>query len=304
MTKRTRQTKNTKRTDIYEQVTEKILSQLEKGVVPWRSPHCAQVGFPGNFDSGKCYQGINVWMLAMAGYVSPWFLTYLQAQKLGGQVRKGEKGQLVVKVGSFEKKARGENTLKGEEEKIERGKYLKGYTVFNSSQIEGIEFPEVKRPEFTPSERIEKAKAIVSGMKHRPEIREGRGVKSCYWIKEDVIDLPDRSYFESEERFYQTLFHELVHSVGAESRLSRSSLTKNKGRGASERGIYEKEELVAEMGASFLMAHAGIVLENHGQNAAYVENWLRALRVKDHRKWIIEAASDAEKAVKFILGQE
>ena len=288
------------RSDIYEQVTTCILEKLEAGTVPWRSPHFAKVGFPKNYQSGNHYRGINVLMLAMAGYVEPWFMTFLQAKEAGGHVQKGEKGQLVVKFGEFTKKAENQSGEEAEEVR----KYLKGYTVFNACQIEGLEFPEIKKPEFTPSQRVEKALAIVQGMPNLPEIREGRGVRSCYWIEEDLIDLPDRSFFESEERFYQTIFHELVHATGAENRLNRPSLTENRGREMSEAKVYEKEELVAEIGASFLMAHAGIVLEDHDQNAAYLDGWLQALKAKDHKKWIVEAAGQAQKAVDFILGEK
>lgn len=295
--------KNTQKTtkqDIYEKVTNTILEKLEAGTVPWRTPHFARVGFPKNYQSSRDYRGINVLMLGMSGYVAPWFMTYLQAKEAGGNVRKGEKGHLVVKFGDFKKKATDQES--GEEVEETR-KYLKGYTVFNACQIEGVEFPELKKPDFTPSQRVEKALAIVKGMPHAPEIREGRGVRSCYLLREDIIDLPDRSFFESEERFYQTMFHELIHATGAKHRLNRPSLTQNLGRELSKAKVYEKEELVAEIGASFLMAHAGIVLEEHDQNAAYLEGWLQALKSKDHRKWIVEAAGQAQKAVDYILGQ-
>jgi len=85
--------------DIYERVTAQILAQLEKGTVPWKSPHAARVGFPRNFQSSKAYQGVNILLLSLARFVSPHFLTYLQAQAMGGQVRRGEKGFLVVKYG-------------------------------------------------------------------------------------------------------------------------------------------------------------------------------------------------------------
>lgn len=87
--------------DVYAEVTERILAQLQQGVVPWKSPYFSKVGFPKNFVSGKCYRGINVFLLASLRYTSPFFLTYLQAQELGGQVRKGEKGSLVIKYGTY-----------------------------------------------------------------------------------------------------------------------------------------------------------------------------------------------------------
>ena len=286
--------------DIYERVTAQILTQLEQGTVPWKSPHVAKVGFPRNFESSREYQGINVLLLSMARFVSPHFLTYLQAQALGGQVRKGEKGLLVVKYGQYEKKVEGSTS---HEEKETRG-YLKGYTVFNACQIEGIDFPEPAKPEFHPSDRLKRAQAIVDGFPGLPTIREGRGTRTCYNHEKDLIDIPDRAYFDSEEGFFASLYHELIHAVGSKDRLARPTLLESKGIHATGEAEmhYGKEELIAEIGASFLMAHAGIVEDDHEQNSAYLQSWLQVLKVKEHRRWIVEAASQAQKAVGFILG--
>ena len=140
-------------------------------------------------------------------------------------------------------------------------------------------------------------------MPDRPEIREGRGVGTCYDKGSDIVDIPHRAYFGSEEQFYESLFHELVHATGAAKRLARPTLLENKGRQAGDSNkVYGKEELVAEIGAAFLMAHAGIVVAEHEQSASYLAGWLDILKVKQHRRWIVEAASQAQKAVSFILG--
>lgn len=295
---RSKSIKKTPRLDIYERVTARILEQLEKGEVPWKSPHVARVGFPHNFSSSRPYQGINVVLLAMARFVSPHFLTYLQAQDLGGQVRKGERGFLVVKYGEYKKK----NDSNSTEETETRG-YLKGYTVFNACQIEGIDFPEVTKPAFTPSQQVERARQIVATFPKGPEIREGRGTRTCYNRKNDCIDIPDRAFFDTEERFYESLFHEMIHATGAAHRLARPTLLKSAGIDAvgEARQHYGKEELVAEIGASFLASHAGITMDGHEQNAAYLQSWLQVLKVKENKRWIIEAASQAQKAVSFIL---
>ncbi|MDB4265407.1 ArdC-like ssDNA-binding domain-containing protein, partial [bacterium] len=198
----------TAKINIYERVTAQILHQLEQGVVPWKNPHTAQIGFPRNFNTSSEYRGINVMLLAMARFVSPHFLTYLQAKAMGGQVRKGEKGSLVVKYGEYQKKS---EKLQDSDETETRG-YLKGYTVFNACQIDGIDFPEPIKPEFTPSDRVKRAEALVAGFSNGPEIREGRGTRTCYNRKNDVIEIPDRAYFDSEEKFYASLFHELCHA--------------------------------------------------------------------------------------------
>lgn len=289
---------NGKKADIYEEVTSRILAQLEQDIVPWRTPHFAKVGFPRNFQSTNDYQGINILLLGMSGYLSPWFMTFLQAKEKGGTVRKGEKGSLVVKYGEYQRK----DSKSGKEEDEVR-RYLKGYHVFNASQIDGIEFPTIAQPEFTPSERVAKAKAIVSAIPNPPQIKEGEFARTFYDVTNDLVCIPHRSFFENEERFYQSLFHELVHATGAAKRLARKSLLKDKGGPLAKEKLYAKEELVAEMGASFLTAHAGITLENHEQNAAYIASWLKALKSSQNKRLVVEAASEAQKATSWLLGK-
>ena len=201
--------------------------------------------------------------------------------------------------GQYQKKEVNEDSQ--EEEKSYRG-YLRGYTVFNACQIDGIDFPQIPLPDFTPSERVAKAKQIIDKMSNLPKIHEGRVVRTCYTPVRDEIDIPNKEYFSSEERFYKSLFHELVHSTGAAHRLARKTLLENKGMVMGDQKIYSKEELVAEIGAAFLCAHAGVVMDGHENSAAYLEGWLRVLKTKDHRRWIVEAAAQAQKAVHYILG--
>jgi antirestriction protein ArdC len=278
---------------VHERVTAQIIQRLEEGVVPWHTPHIANAGFPKNFQSGKAYRGINVILLGMAGYTSPWFLTYKQAQERGGNVRRGERGYLVVKFGTYAKAA--------EDGSEQQRKFLRHYTVFNASQIEGVEFPETRHPTFSPDERTNTAQAMVAGMPNPPTIHEGRSARTCYNPKTDSIDIPHRSYFESEPRFYKSLFHEIVHSTGAANRLARKSLLNNRGISMSDKTIYSQEELVAEIGAAFLCAHAGIVTDEHANSAAYIESWLKVLKVGDNHRWIVDAAGHAQKAVDYVL---
>jgi antirestriction protein ArdC len=286
--------------NVYEQVTNRMIELLEQGVVPWKSPYFSKVGFPKNFASGKAYRGINVFLLGSLRYTSPYFLTYLQAKELGGHVRKGERGGMVMKYGTYTKDEEGaENQEAGEEER----RYLKAYTVFNASQIDGVEFPKPEPlPEFTPSERCDRAREIVAAMPDAPEIKQGVAIP-CYRPSTDSVHMPERGYFDSEEAFYGTLFHELTHSTGHSSRLSRKSLLENKGIDAAgeARKVYAEEELVAEMGASFLNAEAGIIEGEIVNSAAYLQNWIAALKAKDAKGWIVKAASEAQKASEYIL---
>ena len=294
------------RFDAYAAITERIIEQMERGVVPWQSPSIARVGFPRNFATGKLYHGINVFLLGSQEFQSPHFLTFLQAKELGGHVRKGEKGFPVVKVGTWVKETeRGPESGDEAAEGPEKRRFLKLYTVFNACQIEGITFLEVPKCEtFTESAMANNARRIVTEMPRPPVINEGRKSFPHYVPETDTVEVPSRETFRAEWRFFKTLFHELAHSTGHESRLNRRSLTENRGRYAvgDERKTYCLEELVAEMTAAFLGASAGIIEDEFENSAAYLQGWLEVLRVKDHRTWLVKSGSEAQKAAEYILG--
>lgn len=282
--------------NIHDRVTQRIVERMEEGVVPWHTPHFATVGFPRNFRSGNHYRGVNVLLLGMAGYVSPWFLTYQQAQERGGQVRKGEKGYMVVKFGTYAQDL--------SEEQKEVRSFLRHYVVFNASQIDKVEFPAPQLPALTETETTAAAATIVTEMPNPPAIHEGRKAQTFYDPQADLIEIPDRAHFTSVERFYKSLFHEMVHATGAAKRLARKTLLENKGIWSSDRTTYCKEELVAEIGAAFLCAHAGIVMDDHEDSAAYIQSWLKVLKQGTNRRWIVEASGQAQKAVDYILNRE
>lgn len=290
--------------NLYEEITNRIIEQLEKGVAPWKSPYFSKVGFPKNFSTQNEYRGINLLLLGSQRFTSPYFLTYLQAKELGGHVRKGEKGYFVVKYGTFTKDEK--TTDVGRTEPAKQRGYLKGYTVFNSSQIEGVEFPTPDSlPELTLTEKTDRARIIVDSMPKRPPVHEGSAVP-CYRPKADSVHMPDQRYFVSEEAYYSTLFHELAHSSGHVSRLARKSLMDNKGitaTGDTSRQTYAEEELVPEMAASFLNAHAGIIEDELENSAAYLEGWASALRKKEAVSWVVRAASEGQKAADYIMGR-
>jgi len=280
--------------DPYTLVTDAIIAQLEKGVVPWRCPWRRNVGRPRNFSTGQEYRGVNVLMLGLRQFASPYWMTWRQVQERGGNVKKGEHGSLVIKFGKFKMKEQDE---KGSETQ-KRLAYLKGYKVFNATQIEGIEFPAIDTsPNTEAINRIARAKEIVKGMPSPPTIRVGRYAEACYRPATETIDMPEMKRFESGEAYYLTLFHELVHATGHQSRLNRRSLVESDGFGGQ---TYSQEELVAEMGAAFLGAEVDIVVDDHKQSAAYIQNWLAVLKDKDHKRWIVQAANQASRAVDFI----
>lgn len=290
------------RLDVHQRVTDIVLEMLEKGVAPWQSPIDLHWQWPRNFATRQPYRGINVFLLSAPRFASPWFLTFVQALQLGGNVQKGEKGSLVIKYGTYAKED-GSGQTQTDEEKS-RG-YLKAYTVFNACQIEGITFPEPEQVP-CPAEPHDAAEAIVRGMPDAPVIHEGRTAQAYYTPALDVVEMPDRRHFTSHESFYQTLFHELTHATGHARRLARPGLLENKGINATSktaRRIYCQEELTAEMGAAFLSAHAGMSsMQNLEDSAAYIQGWLETLREPKNKHWVVRAASQAQKAADFILG--
>jgi antirestriction protein ArdC len=214
------------RIDPYQSVTNLIIEHLERGVVPWRCPWKREVGIPRNFHTGKTYNGVNVLLLGLRHRPTPYWLTFRQAQELGGYVRKGEHGAHIIKVGksksSSESEGDEDSTL--EAQSRNRSHYLREYTVFNSTQIEGIDFPASSSiPTLPHKERIAAAEQVVAEMQLRPAIQEGMSTQACYRMSSDPVQIPALASFESAETYYLTLFHELTHATGHPSRLNRES---------------------------------------------------------------------------------
>lgn len=279
---------------VYEIVTNRIIERIEKeGKLPWRRPwknYLSHDGAPQNLVSKKPYRGSNVWMLTAAGYSSPFFVTFKQAKELGGSVRKGEKGWPVVYWIWFKK----ENKQTGKKEQIP---VLKYYTVFNVEQCEGIEIPTLTEKPLNTVEAIEECERVVSGMPKAPAITF-KEAQAYYNPMRDVVNMPLKDSFRDAPSYYHTLFHELTHATGHESRLGRLKGTALLARYGSE--PYAKEELVAELGASYVSGITGIQASQEDQTVAYIQGWLEALR-KDP-KLLVHAAAQAQKAADYILG--
>jgi len=279
--------------DVYQIVTEKIVSLLEAGTIPWRKPWTTSQGMPKNLISKKEYRGINLFLLGCQQYSSPYWLTYKQATEKGGHIRKGEKSSLVV----FWKMMDRNNVDDAADNNIS-GKLplLRYYNLFNLEQCEGIESPtqEVQTYQFTP---IEKAEQIVSGMKDRPEISYGSN-KASYTPISDKVRMPNETQFERSEEFYSVLFHELGHSTGHKSRLARKEVMEHHEFGSEE---YGAEELVAELTSSLLCGVAGISNQTIDLAASYIDGWLSV--IKKDKRMIVMAAAQAQKAADFILNR-
>jgi antirestriction protein ArdC len=272
--------------NVYEIITDRILNSLANGVIPWRKPWHTER--PKNLISGKDYRGVNVLLLGSAPYESPWWLTFNQARTLGGTVKKGERGTPVIFW-----KVYGKETEDGGADK-DRRFVLRYFTAFNVAQCEGIEAPPAISRPFNP---IEECERIVSGFEGRPSIEHG-GSLAFYAPSSDRIQIPARETFSSAPEYYSTLFHELVHSTGAASRLDRKAVADPNSFASHE---YSFEELVAECGSAFLCAEAGISASTLENSAAYIASWAKKLRSEP--KWIVNASAQAAKASDLILGK-
>jgi antirestriction protein ArdC len=259
--------------DVYAIVTEKIISLLEQGVVPWRRPWTS-TGLPRNLVSKKPYRGVNVFLLSASKYASPFWLTYRQANELGGHVRKGEESTLIVYWKVDDAKQRTEDLAAEEPEgKTRRRFLLRYYRVFNveQSDLPQAVIDKLPKIETYQHDPVEAAEKIIAGMPNPPEIQYA-GSKAFYSSITDRITLPPRELFVSAEEFYATALHETVHSTGSHARLARESILEAAPFGSA---TYSREEMVAELGAAYLCAEAGIsnaVVENQ---AAYVAGWLK-----------------------------
>ena len=272
--------------DIYAEISSRIIHEMEQGIIPWRKPWMAS-GAAISHTTGKAYSLLNQMLLGRAGE----WLTFKQVNAEGGYVRKGEKARICVFWTWLEK----ENEETGE---ITQVPFLKYYNVFHISQCEGITAKHTQENP-NPAKADETAEAIIREYITREcvtlEHREGDA--AFYQPSTDRIVLPLLRQFAETAEYYGTAFHEMVHSTGHMKRLARLDSTANFG---SEE--YSKEEPVAEIGSAALVFHAGLeTVDSFHNSAAYCQNWLQAL--KNDKRFIVSAASKADKAVSFILGE-
>ena len=286
------------RKDVYTRVTDRIVSDLEQGVRTWLKPWSAAHA-EGSITrplrhNGLPYRGMNVlllWGEAMAkGYAAPAWMTYKQALELGGQVRKGERGSLVVYANSI---SRTETNDKGED--VERAiPFMRGYTVFNVEQIDLLPAQYYGKPDkpLPLVERIGHADRFMTAT--GATIQHG-GNSAFYAPGRDLVQMPPIEAFRDKESYYATALHELTHWTSHKSRLDRSFNGKRFGDDG-----YAREELVAELGAAFLCADLGITPEIRDDHAAYLGHWLKVLR--EDKRAIFSAAAHAQRAADYLHG--
>jgi antirestriction protein ArdC len=285
--------------NIYQAITDQIVSELEKGVRPWHQPWNAghmegRVALPLRHN-GVAYRGVNVialWMEAMAkGYAAPVWMTFKQALALGANVRKGEKGSLVVYA---DKIIRTETDGKTGEESEHAIPFMKGYTVFNAEQIDGLSDLYYARPA-PPTPAIQRIARMESFFSAAGVIVRHGGNRAYYSVSTDHVQMPPIESFRDAAAYYATLGHETTHWTKHPTRLDRDFGRKRWG----DEG-YAMEELVAELGAAFLSADLELTPELRGEHASYIGNWLKVL--KSDNRAIFAAASHAQRAADFLHG--
>ena len=287
----------TNRQDVYTRITNQIVEQLEKGVRPWVKPwnaeHAAGRITRPLRHNGQPYSGINIlslWMSAeLQGYAAPIWMTFRQASELNAHVRKGEKGSLVVFANAITRTERDEKTGEECEREIP---YMKGYTVFNVEQIDGL--PEIyyakARPGIDPVQRIERAEKFFADQ--NATIKHG-GNRAYYAQELDYVQMPDFVAFRDAESYYATLAHEMAHWTKHPARLARDLGRKSWGDAG-----YAAEELVAELSSAFVCADLNLQNEPREENAAYIANWLEVL--KHDSRAIFSAAAHAQRAADYL----
>lgn len=257
------------RKEIFKRITDLIIDQLKRGTIPWRKPW--RQGLPSNYITKQPYNGINRLMLLTNDYPSAYYLTYLQVKSLNGQIHKGEKGHLIV----FWKII----TLKEDDEHTEFPLLRYSY-VFNLAQTT-LYNPEIQNNNNT----LIDCERLIHQIRPTPIIRNN--ISQCFYDKaKDYISIPPISEFSSSEEYYSSLFHELIHWTGHRSRLNRQGPD------------YATEELVAEIGSSFLCALTGIERNVLDNQAAYIDFWIK--QVSDNQGIIFKASHLAQQAADFL----
>jgi len=287
------------RADVYARITDRIVAELERGVRPWVRPWSA-ANAAGRITrplrhNGMPYQGINVvllWSEAVArGFASSTWMTFKQSLELGGHIRKGESGTMVVYANKITKTETDDN---GDD--VERTvPFLRAYTVFCVDQIDGLPeqyYKSADAPATAPAQRIAHADAFFANT--GATIRHG-GDKAYFAPSLDLVQMPPFESFRDAESYTATLAHECVHWTAPAHRVNRDL-----SRYARDRSERAREELIAELGACFLSADLGIVpeLEPRADHASYLASWLEVL--SNDKRFIFSAAAHAQRAVTYL----
>lgn len=287
------------RWDIYQTITNRIVAELEKGVRPWFKPwnaeHAAgRITRPLRFN-GTPYRGINILMLwaeaIKKNYTAPIWMTFKQALDLGAHVRKGEHSSLVVYADKITRKETDAQTGEESERAIS---FMRGYTVFNVEQVDGLpaHYYAKPAPRTETVQRIDRAELFFAAT--GATIRHG-GNQACYIPSIDQIRMPPIEAFRDAESYYAVLAHEATHWTRHSTRLDRDFGRKRFGDAG-----YAREELVAELGSAFLSSDLDLTPAVREDHAAYIASWIKVLQ--NDKRAIFSAASHASRATEFLHG--
>jgi antirestriction protein ArdC len=290
----------TEHLDVYEMVTNQVIAKLEAGTVPW--VHYLKTGgtrgyqLPRNFVSGKPYRGINIFLLGMSEFTSPYWVSFKQCSDLGGRVQKGQHGSIIV----FWKQIDRPEADSDETEENKAHFVLRYYRVWNVQQCEGLKLPEpeaqAEEPnDITPIERAEEIARSYFAQLNAPKFSQVDYARTAsYSAAFDTITMAAPRFHISAEEYATAKFHEAIHSTKAPTRLNR----KFDG-SASTRNEYSREELTAECGASMLCGVSGILDRTIENSAAYIQGWLSIL--KADKRAVVVAAGAAQRACDFVM---
>ncbi len=275
---------------LYQVVTDQILQKLKEGTVPWRKPW-AGGGLPTNLITQKPYGGLNAFFLDLSGHSTNYWATRKQIESIGGSnIKTGENPTNIVFSKMCEKPEQGKFQIGKQESPWFL--FVKYFEVFNLDQTEGLEDLGYPSQDFNP---ISKCEEIVKHYANKPSIQNKRD-QAYYQPSTDKIKVPHPESFDPQQEYYSTLFHELVHSTGHPSRLNRKSISDIQPFGSHQ---YSKEELVAEIGCSFLCAISGIETKVLDNSVAYIADWFEVL--KENKGMFIQATMQAQKSVNYII---
>ena len=269
-------------------ITNRIIEKLEAGTVPWQKPWSGG-SWPKNVVSKKEYRGVNSFVLGCSEFSSPYWGTFKQISDLGGTITKGQHGSPVLFYTWLEDKSDFEV-----ERKIP---FMRFYKVWNLEQTTGVDMSKVPvAVVLNDNEKLDMCESIIKNMPLRPEIKF-KEARAYYSPTLDIVNMPRMETFKDSESYYSTIYHELGHSTGHKSRLARKDFDGN----CFGSDSYSKEELVAELTASFLMSVCGIENKTIDNSASYIQSWIR--KFKNYKNLLISASSQAQKAFDFITNK-
>jgi antirestriction protein ArdC len=290
----------------FEKITNIVIENLEKDIIPWQTPWENLPGerYPINISTGSHYSGgCNIFMLnfykAISGFPRNYWLTFNQAKKLGGTVKKGSSSCPIIYADTMKRKILDEDNKQKRDEEgnllFEFVPFLKTFNVFNVAQVEGIDhlLPNVQIHKFKDIEAAEKIVVDYFRRLDAPKLTHTNLTEAYYSPVDDLVNTPPKSSYKQNEMYYSVIFHEMGHSTGSANRLDRNlkSYTESK-------ELYSSEELVAEFSSLFLCNESGIVKETIDNSSDYIKSWLSVLN--NDKSIIFKAAKFAQEAFEFI----